>query len=95
MCVSAKCSGKGRTAWHRGEEGKFACRDCVRDGRPCFAFVLKEWAGEGEDRGEFWLLPLRGRDREVEVRKGFETRYWINDGVCDVESESDGEYVDG
>lgn len=96
VCVTTKCGGKGRTPWHRGEEGKYACRDCVRHDRPCFAYVLKEWPNANEEKGEFRLLPLREQDREMKVENGFETRYWMNDGNSEIEEveESDDEYME-
>ena len=68
-CVTTKLAGKGRTLWHDADcEGKFACRKCVAENRPCFT-----WTGD-----EFWLLPLRNQDRVRQVQKDFEIRYWVN-----------------
>ena len=37
-CVTRKLAGK-KTNWKRGFEATHACRDCVANGRPCFARV--------------------------------------------------------
>lgn len=66
-CVTAKLN-KIRTFWRAGAAGKYACRKCVEEGRPCFA-----WNGE-----EFWLLPLHDGDRKWPVKEGFEIRYWLD-----------------
>ncbi|EME86532.1 uncharacterized protein MYCFIDRAFT_194566 [Pseudocercospora fijiensis CIRAD86] len=68
-CVTTKLTSKtGRMSWYPGCEGKFACKKCVEEGKPCFT-----WNGE-----EFWLLPLREEDRKYPVKEGFEIRYWLN-----------------
>ncbi|KXT04833.1 hypothetical protein AC578_9742 [Pseudocercospora eumusae] len=68
-CVTTKLTSKtGRMSWYPGCEGKFACKKCVEEGKPCFT-----WNGE-----EFWLLPLREEDRKYPVKEGLEIRYWLN-----------------
>ncbi|KAM3423565.1 hypothetical protein BST61_g992 [Cercospora zeina] len=68
-CITTKLKGKGgKTQWRPGCEGKFTCRKCVEEERPCFT-----WNGE-----EFWLLPLHEQDRKWPVEEGCEIRYWLN-----------------
>ncbi|KXT13747.1 hypothetical protein AC579_10083 [Pseudocercospora musae] len=68
-CVTTKLTSKtGRMSWYPGCEGKFACKKCVEEGKPCFT-----WNGE-----EFWLLPLREEDRKYPIKEGLEIRYWLN-----------------
>lgn len=68
-CVTTKLKGKGgKMQWRAGCEGKFACKKCVAEERPCFT-----WNGE-----EFWLLPLHEEDRKWKVEAGSEIRYWLN-----------------
>lgn len=72
-CITTRFTSGRRNSWREGCEGKYACRGCVARGQPCFTFTLTE--GEGE----IWLLPLHKEDRKLEVEKGFEIRYWINE----------------
>ena len=85
QCVTKKlCGGKdlddaqiskGGTKWRSGSEGKAACSDCVKAGRPCFTWY------EGNDSGtwgELLLLPLHEQDRVKKVGDGFEIRHWLN-----------------
>ncbi|KAF2213194.1 hypothetical protein CERZMDRAFT_96861 [Cercospora zeae-maydis SCOH1-5] len=68
-CLTTRLKGKaGKTQWRPGCEGKFTCRKCVEEERPCFS-----WNGE-----EFWLLPLHEQDRKWPVEEGCEIRYWLN-----------------
>ncbi|USW50076.1 hypothetical protein Slin15195_G033950 [Septoria linicola] len=68
-CVTTKLKGKGgKMQWRAGHEGKYACKKCVEEERPCFT-----WNGE-----EFWLLPLHEGDRKWPVEDGCEIRYWLN-----------------
>ncbi|PIB00060.1 hypothetical protein CB0940_03173 [Cercospora beticola] len=68
-CITTKLKGKGgKSQWRPGCEGKFTCRKCVEEERPCFT-----WNGE-----EFWLLPLHEQDRKWPVEEGSEIRYWLN-----------------
>ena len=69
-CVTTKLMGHsgGKMQWRAGCEGKFACKKCVEEERPCFT-----WNGE-----EFWLLPLHEEDRKWKVEDGNEIRYWLN-----------------
>lgn len=75
-CVSSKLRvegrPKGRTNWRSGCEGKYACKDCVEENKPCFT-----WDGESEG---FKMLPLHEEDRDERypLKKGYEVRYWIN-----------------
>ena len=100
-CITRKLSRK-RTNWRKGYEGMFACRDCVKMGRPCFV-----WVPDGStedalwDKGELRILPLHHEDRTRPVVEGkTEVRYWVNDDrefqdndVLKME-EDDDEYVD-
>ena len=78
-CVTRKLQ-KRRMNWHKGEAGKYACKDCAKSGRPCFTYVALE-SDEGYEYGEFRLLPLLVSDRVREVVKDREIRYWVNDSV--------------
>lgn len=98
-CVTKKLAHQ-RTSWHKGFEGVFACRDCAKNGRPCFIWVEDAGYG-GMSDGEFRLLPLRDADRTRPIVPGkTEVRYWINDDTNFEDSdvlkldEGDDEYVD-
>lgn len=69
-CVTTKLLrlGNGRANWHAGFEGKYACRGCVAEKRPCFT-----WDGE-----ELYLLPIHKMDRTYPEEDGFEIRTWLD-----------------
>lgn len=69
-CVTTKLLkiNNGRSMWHDGYEGKYACRACAREKRPCFT-----WDGE-----ELYLLPLHEQDRTYPEEDGFEIRTWLD-----------------
>lgn len=101
-CVTMKVAGR-RTRWRPYCVGLYACKDCVKNGRPCFTWVEKEKEGANKawSTWEFRLLPLHEEDRTCRVVKGRrEGRYWLNDGTRfqdkDVLKRDDGddEYVD-
>ncbi|KAK5137028.1 hypothetical protein LTR08_001037 [Meristemomyces frigidus] len=69
-CVTKKME-KGRVNWRPNCEGKYACKDCVEQKRPCFT-----WDATGDG---FLLLPLHEDDRRFPVKEGFEIRYWMNE----------------
>ncbi|KAK5163585.1 uncharacterized protein LTR77_010534 [Saxophila tyrrhenica] len=89
LCVSQKCQGL-RTTW-RGGEGMFACKECVKLGRPCFTFVCTGgWGDDGCPLGEFRLLPLHEGDRVKRVKKDYEIRHWIDDEIVLVDTDEVG-----
>ena len=98
LCVSSKLA-KRRTVWREGDEGFFACGECVALGRPCFTWVGDENA-EGAFAGEFWCLPVMEEDRRCEVKVGKEMKIWVNEAregrygseTGDEESASGDEY---
>lgn len=51
-CVARKMEG-GRVQWRAGCEGKFACRDCVREERPCFTWSAERVESDFEIR--YWI----------------------------------------
>lgn len=97
-CVTRKLAHK-KTDWRPGFEATHACKDCVKNGRPCFVWIEEkssEWR-----HGEFRLLPLHDKDRtRLVVKDKTEVRYWINDdtefNASDVvrADEDDEDYVD-
>ncbi|CZT19085.1 uncharacterized protein RCC_04931 [Ramularia collo-cygni] len=69
-CVTTKLLkiSNGKVIWREGCEGKYACRGCVQEKRPCFT-----WDGE-----ELYLLPLHKDDRTYPEEAGFEIRTWLD-----------------
>lgn len=71
-CVSSrlKIEGResGRSKWRSGCEGRYACSQCVKEGKPCFVWY----------ENEFRLLPLHDEDRVWPVEEHLEVRLWIN-----------------
>ena len=81
LCVSQKLQRGARVKWRPGCEGKYACTDCVKAGRPCFTWMEQE----------FRLLPLCGEDRVKAVVVGKnEIRYWVNDSTKLVDTDAAG-----
>ncbi|KAK5109233.1 hypothetical protein LTR62_007215 [Meristemomyces frigidus] len=66
-CITRKMHGKP-VRWRAGCEGKFACKNCVVLGLPCFT-----WNG-----ADFLLLPLHEEDRVEPVKEDYEIRWWLN-----------------
>lgn len=98
-CITSKLARK-KTTWRKGQEGSFACQDCVKMGRPCFTPVL----GMGDDGWkyeEIHLLPLHELDRHGSVDGGkAQAQLWINEDTLfqksDVlDNEDDADYIDG
>lgn len=71
VCVNSKLD-KRSTVWREGDQGFFACKDCVSRGKPCFT-----WAGEDEG---YHCLPVHEADRRKPVIEGKEIWYWVNEG---------------
>ena len=97
-CVTTKLA-KGRTKWVPGCEAKYACKDCVNHGRPCFAFTPKtDLTADGWRYSEMRLLPLHNRDRIKPVVVGkTEIRHWLNDDIEITnrdDASSEDEYID-
>lgn len=104
VCVTTKLAKPGKAKWRHDGAGKFACRDCAKNGRPCFTWTevqtnrkdAKDWS-----LWEFRLLPLHLNDRTRSVGRGnAAARYWFNEETRsedkDVRTKDDGdaEYVD-
>lgn len=72
QCVSSKLKiegrESGRSKWRSGCECRYACSQCVEEGKPCFVWY----------ENEFRLLPLHDEDRVWPVEEDSEVRFWIN-----------------
>lgn len=98
-CATKHLAG-AKTNWRLGCEGKYACKDCVKMGRPCFTFAQIKDEGSWTMH-EFRLLPMHEQDRlKKPVAGQSEVRYWLNvetafkkDDVIK-DDEDDEDYVD-
>jgi hypothetical protein len=98
LCVSSKLA-KQSTKWPAGDNGYYACNTCTSRARLCFTWAADEEGKYQEGfaipipKGDFLCLPVHPDDRScVEVAKGRELRYWLNERD-ESESDSSGEDV--
>jgi hypothetical protein len=98
LCVSSKLA-KQSTKWRAGDNGYYACNTCTSRARLCFTWAADEEGKFQEGfaipipKGDFLCLPVHPDDRSgVEVARGRELRYWLNESD-DSESDSSGEDV--